>query len=62
MKERWEYRITQIKPRFFEISSASLSARLLEELNRQGLEGWELAAAVQPQPFHALRLFFKRPR
>ncbi len=58
MKERWEYRVIQIKPRFFGVSNA----RLLEELNRLGLEGWEFAAAVQPQPFHALRLFLKRPR
>ena len=35
--------------------------RVQAELDKHGMAGWELVAAVQPHPMSPLLLFFKRP-
>ena len=52
--ERWAYQVIDIKPKFLGIRTADVQA----ELNRLGLQGWELVA-VQATGI-ATRLYFKR--
>jgi hypothetical protein len=52
--ERWAYQVIDIKAKFWGMRGADVQA----ELNRLGLQGWELVAV---QPFGmATRLYLKR--
>lgn len=52
--QKWEYRI----------EDGIIGGSILEELNKLGNEGWELASLVQPmeKDRSKVRFFFKRPK
>jgi hypothetical protein len=52
--ERWTYQVIDIKPKFLGLRSADIQA----ELNRLGLQGWELVSAQQTGI--GCRLYLKR--
>lgn len=57
---RWSYKVIDFKGSFFR---ATVSVqRMEEELNRLGLQGWELVnAEVAQKPFQPIRAILKRP-
>ena len=57
---RWNYKVIELKGSFFR---ATVSAQQMEEeLNRLGLQGWELVSADTGQkPFQPIRAILKRP-
>lgn len=56
---RWTYKVIDFKGSFFR---ASVSPQQIEEeLNRLGMQGWELVAADTAQkPFQQIRAILKR--
>ena len=55
--DRWTYQVIDIKPRLFGNTAELVQA----ELNRVGLQGWELVTVTQPNHAHPIRLFLKKP-
>jgi hypothetical protein len=55
--DRWSYQVVEVKPRFL----GSVREPVQERLNQLGLQGWELVAAIQPQPFRPVQLYLKKP-
>jgi len=55
--DRWSYQVVEVKPRFL----GSVLEPVQERLNQLGLQGWELVAAIQPQPFRPVQLYLKKP-
>jgi hypothetical protein len=58
--DRWEYKVISVKPAWKPFISANYDELLGEALNREGAQGWELAAM---HPFGMqLLLVLKRRR
>ena len=55
--DRWSYQVVEVKPGFFGNSRDAVQ----ERLNQLGLQGWELVAAIQTQPFRPVQLYLKKP-
>jgi len=55
--ERWTYQVIDIKLRLFGNTTELVQA----ELNRVGLQGWELVSVTQPNNVQPIRLFLKKP-
>ena len=58
MSTRWNYHVAEIKVQLF---GRSVTDRAQEELNRLGLQGWELVSSVQSEAGDSVRLFLKKP-
>lgn len=57
--ERWTYQVVEITPSFFRLGGKA--ARIQEELNRLGAQGWELVAVTgQSRPLQPAQMFLKR--
>lgn len=54
--QRCQHLVVEVSPKLFIRTNAQLQA----ELDKHGAAGWELVAVLQPNPLHAIRLFFKR--
>ncbi|WP_133501950.1 DUF4177 domain-containing protein [Cognatilysobacter terrigena] len=57
MSGRWSYKVVELEIKLF---GGSLTQRVQDELDRLGLEGWELVSAVQAAPVDSLRLILKK--
>ena len=60
--ERWSYQVVEITPRisFWKSGPIGLSQHIQDELNRQGMQGWELVSVTQTPAQRGVRLYLKR--
>jgi len=56
MNARWDHKVVEVQHRLF----GNLTERLQEELDRLGLQGWELVSVVQAGPLDNIRLYLKK--
>jgi len=57
MNTRWTYKVIEFKPKLF---GGKMTDRAQQELDKLGLQGWELVAAVQSHVVEPLRLYLKK--
>ena len=57
MSGRWQYKVVEVEIKLF---SGKLTERVQEELDRLGVQGWELVNTVQTSPADSFRMIFKR--
>lgn len=63
MTAQWEYKVLTLKrPGALKLSETPDDADLAAALNREGMQGWELVAAVTPSQMQPVTLYLKRPR
>ena len=54
---RWQYKVVELPLKIF---GGGLTERVQAELDKMGVQGWELVSVVQAAPADATRLYFKR--
>lgn len=57
MSTRWQHKVVEIPVKVF---GGKLMQRAQEELDRLGVQGWELVAVTQPNSLEPMRLYLKR--
>lgn len=57
MNTRWSYKVLELKPRLF---GGKMTERAQQELEKLGLQGWELVAATPANGLEPIRLFLKK--
>lgn len=57
MSKRWSYKVVEVKVKLF---AGALSARVQQELDKLGPQGWELVSVVQASPVDSVRLYLKK--
>jgi len=57
MSQRWSYKVVEFPVKLF---SGKLGDRVQQELDRLGLQGWELVSVVQAHSVDTLRLYLKK--
>lgn len=60
--ERWNYQVIEVAPRmsFWKSGPIGLSQQIQDELNRLGMQGWELVTVTRVPAQHGVHLYFKR--
>lgn len=56
MNARWQYKVVEVSPAFFGKSGEKLQ----DELNKLGMQGWELVEVIQAQALDTYRMFMKK--
>lgn len=57
MSKRWQYQVVEVKPGMM---GGVKTERIQEELNRAGVQGWELVNIAFSSPWTPAILVFKR--
>jgi hypothetical protein len=57
MSNRWQHKVAEVPYKLF----VDQNEHLQQELDKHGLQGWELVSVTQSHGSHTLRLFFKKP-
>lgn len=57
MSERWNYKVVEIAPKLF---GGKLVEHAQQELDKLGVQGWELVSTTQHSSLEPLRMFLKR--
>jgi hypothetical protein len=57
MNQRWSYKVVEMP---FKLFAGKLTARVQAELDKLGVQGWELVSVVQASAADTLRLYLKK--
>lgn len=57
MSQRWSYKVVEMPIKLF---AGKLGDRVQQELDKLGLQGWELVSVVQASPVDTVRLYLKK--
>ena len=57
MSQRWSYKVVELP---FKLFAGKMRDRVQQELDKLGVQGWELVSVVQASPVDTLRLYLKK--